>query len=232
MLSRETLIGKALINPRTQNRTHYRPSVLRTICLLLYFGAFVHVNAEDNAAVPISPSPVDAELPRGVDKETGFRMGRYRAPVPDTNPGTEVVDTSRAFELHKTGAVVFIDVFPPRGLGADPLDGTWLTNETHETIENAVWLPEVGRGHVEQEHIDYFQRNLQLLTQQDKSVPLLFFCTADCWQSWNAARRALMWGYENIFWYPAGTDGWAEEGHSLVTAEPVNFFGEDNSDSQ
>ena len=122
--------------------------------------------------------------------------------------------------------MVFIDVFPPRGLGADPIDGTWMTNEVHHTIDIATWIPEVGRGHLEQEHIDYFERNLQLLSNNDKSTPLLFFCTSDCWQSWNAAKRANLWGYEIIFWYPAGTDGWQENGHQLVVAEPVNFFGD------
>lgn len=93
-------------------------------------------------------------------------------------------------------------------------------------MEGATWLPEVGRGYIEQEHVDYFKRNLLLLTNNDKSTPLLFYCTADCWQSWNAARRAYQWGYETIFWYPAGTDGWIEKGLQLVLAEPVNFFGE------
>jgi len=123
-------------------------------------------------------------------------------------------------------SAVFIDVYPPRGMGANPMDGTWLTNESHSSIVNATWLPEVGRGYIEQEHIDYFQRNLEILTKENKQTPLLFFCTADCWQSWNAARRARLWGYENIFWYPAGTDGWAEEGHAVVPIEPVNFLGE------
>lgn len=154
-------------------------------------------------------------------------MHRYRAPVPDSNPGTEVVNTKRALELHASGEVVFIDVYPPRGMGANPMDGTWLTNESHKSIVNATWLPEVGRGFVEREHIDYFQRNLEILTKENKQTPLLFFCTADCWQSWNAARRARLWGYENIFWYPAGTDGWAEEGHAVVPVEPVNFLGDD-----
>lgn len=189
-------------------------------------GPPLHLSAGESVATLVTePSSIHAPLPPGVDPETGFRMNRYRAPVPDSNPGTEVVNTERAFNLHASGEVIFIDVFPPKGLGANPMDGTWMTNESHETIENATWLPEVGRGYIEQEHIDYFQRNLLLLTQ-DKQTPLLFFCTADCWQSWNAARRALLWGYENIFWYPEGTDGWAEEGHPVVPAEPVNFFGE------
>jgi rhodanese-related sulfurtransferase len=26
--------------------------------------------------------------------------------------------------------------------------------------------------------------------------------------SWNAAKRALSYGYTNVAWYPEGTDGW------------------------
>lgn len=178
------------------------------------------------AQVRSAASSTDLALPAGVDQQTGFRMERYRAAVPTINPGTEVVSTVRAFELHQSGQVVFIDVYPPRGMGADPLDGSWVITEEHAYIVNSVWLPEVGRGHIEQEHKDYFQRNLQLLSEGDKSTPLLFYCTADCWQSWNAARRALLWGYNNIFWYPDGTDGWIEEDHPVVPAEPVNFLGE------
>ena len=177
-------------------------------------------------AVTINASSLELPLPKGVDTTTGFRMSRYRAPVPETNPGTEVVSTERAFELFESGAVKFVDVYPPKGLGANPVDGTWMTNEKHQSIEGAVWLPEVGRGHIEQEHIDYFQRNLTLVTNNDKTTPLIFYCTADCWQSWNAARRARLWGYETIFWYPAGTDGWREHNHPLVPIEPVNFLGE------
>ena len=175
-----------------------------------------------------SPSAADSALPEGVDPDTGFRMGRYRAAVPDSNPGTEVVDTKRAFELYDSGLVQFIDVYPPRGLGADPIDGNWMTNEVHESMPGATWLPEVGRGFVEQEHIDYFERNLVQLTDADKTRPILFYCTSDCWQSWNAARRALQWGYKTVFWYPPGTDGWQQAGHPLVVLEPVNFFGDSN----
>ncbi len=180
--------------------------------------------ATDAPHPTIHPSAADLPLPDGVDEQTGFRMHRYRAPVPATNPGTEVIDTARAFELHQNPQVKFIDVYPPRGLGPNPMDGTWMTNESHRSIEGAVWLPEVGRGHIEQEHIDYFQRNLVKATGNDLEIPLVFFCTADCWQSWNAARRALHWGYKNVLWYPAGTDGWLENNHVLVPVEAESFF--------
>ena len=42
----------------------------------------------------------------------------------------------------------------------------------------------------------------------------------------NAARRAIVWGYGNVLWYPDGSDGWRDAGGELVTAEPVNFLGE------
>jgi PQQ-dependent catabolism-associated CXXCW motif protein len=177
--------------------------------------------AQKIEASTVSP---DQGLPDGVDRGTGFRMKRYRAPVPAFNPGTETVDTRRAQLLHKTGAVIFIDVYPPRGLGADPLSGDWIITEDHSSIPGSIWLPEVGRGYLEDGHIAYFKHNLAQLSNQDPTSALLFYCTADCWQSWNAARRAALWGYRNVFWYPDGTDGWRDHGLPLTPLKPVNFL--------
>ena len=159
-----------------------------------------------------------------VDPDTGFRMDHYRAPVPGSVPGGTTVDTSFVKEQHGRGNMVFIDVLPPRGMGADPIDGFWLITEPRMSIAGTHWLPEVGRGFLEPEHQDYLERNLARLSNNDKSTQLLFFCTADCWQSWNAAKRAILLGYENVFWYPNGTDGWQENGHALVEVAPVNFI--------
>lgn len=153
-------------------------------------------------------------------------MERYRSPVPEVLPGAETTDSERVIELLAAGDVVFIDVYPPTGLGPDPLEGFWVTNERHSNIKGSTWLPEVGRGFIDEAHTAYFQRNLQLLTGGSKAVPLLFYCTADCWQSWNAAKRAILWGHENVFWYPEGTDGWQDHNQPLVEAKPVNFLGE------
>lgn len=159
-----------------------------------------------------------------VDAETGYRMERYRAPVPDSVPGGTTIDTATMRERLAEGTLVPIDVFPPKGLGADPLDGSWIVSEGHETLDGATWLPEVGRGHLTPAHEDYFRRNLERLTGGDPATPVAFFCTADCWQSWNAARRAARMGYTNVHWYPLGTDGWVEEGGELVPARPLNFL--------
>ena len=188
-------------------------------------GSVAHSKQHEPSTQAVVTIPADGPLPDGVDAATGFRMQRYRSPVPQTLPGAEVVDTPRVIELLAAGDVVFIDVYPPTGLGPDPLQGFWVTNEQHSNIEGSVWLPEVGRGFIDSAHTDYFQRNLNQLTK-GSTTPLLFYCTADCWQSWNAAKRAILWGHENVFWYPDGTDGWQDHNQPLVEAVPVNFLGE------
>ena len=159
-----------------------------------------------------------------VDANTGYRMERYRAPVPESVPGGVTIDSSIAMKAHTEGNWVFIDVYPPRGLGPDPLDGHWVISEDRSSIPGATWLPEVGRGHLEPDAISYFRSNLEALTASDKSTPIVFYCTSDCWQSWNASVRATKWGYRAVKWYPLGTDGWLEDGGALEPVEPINFF--------
>jgi hypothetical protein len=40
--------------------------------------------------------------------------------------------------------------------------------------------------------------------------------------SWNAARRALEWGYTAVIWYPDGTDGWDFEDLPLEPNRPYS----------
>ena len=159
-----------------------------------------------------------------VDQNTGLRMERYRAPVPKDIPDAITLTNTAALALHKQQSAIFVDVYPPKGLGPDPLDGHWVITEERHSIPGATWLPEVGRGSLRPEELDYFSRNLHRLSNGDTGTALVFFCTADCWQSWNAARRATALGYTGIHWYPLGTDGWLETGQSLTQVYPVNFL--------
>ena len=159
-----------------------------------------------------------------VDLQTGLRMERYRAPVPADVPGGSTLDTTAAVMLKNDSDAIFIDVYPPKGLGPDPMDGSWVTNETRESVPGSIWLPEVGRGTLTEEAEDYFKRNLARLSNNDLNTPIVFYCTADCWQSWNASRRAIGWGYSAVHWFPLGTDGWLESGRDLALVQPVNFL--------
>lgn len=159
-----------------------------------------------------------------VDPSTGYRMGRYRAPVPVDIPGGVTLDNIAAMNRYASNDLLFIDVYPPKGLGPDPLAGHWVTNEIRETIPGATWLPEVGRGFLQPDALDYFTRNLARLTDEKLDTPIAFFCTSDCWQSWNAARRAITMGYSAVHWYPLGSDGWQESGEPLSVVQAVNFL--------
>ena len=55
---------------------------------------------------------------------------------------------------------------------------------------------------------DYFVRGLAKATHGDRARLVVLYCLADCWMSWNAAKRAMTIGYTNVTWYPDGTDGW------------------------
>ena len=165
----------------------------------------------------------DAIIPAAVGVDIGCGM----IAVETTLSAAELPDSLAGVRAAMSdGRTVLVDVYPPKGAGPDPLDGTWRNSETRQTIPGAVWLPEVGRGFLADDYEAYFRRNLAAPTGGDLNRPLLFFCTADCWQGWNAARRAILWGHGAVSWYPGGTDQWVLDGGAVTTAEPVNFLNE------
>jgi PQQ-dependent catabolism-associated CXXCW motif protein len=78
----------------------------------------------------------------------------------------------------------------------------------------------VGYGVIPDETADYFRDGLEASTASDKSHPILFYCMTNCWMSWNAAKRALEWGYTSVIWYPPGADGWQSADLPLEEKRP------------
>lgn len=154
------------------------------------------------------------------NETTGLRIDRYRAPTPDDVPGANRVDAKTAKTMFQKGALA-IDVFGAPQSRFDELDGTWMVSKQRLSLPGAVWLPEVGRGSTDETIQAYFAKHLERLTQNDKSLPIVLFCIADCWMSWNAAQRATALGYTNVHWLAEGTDGWLDEGWSLEPVDPV-----------
>jgi len=159
---------------------------------------------------PPAAGPVPAE-------PAGYRMDDYRKPVPATLKGATVVDTLQAEKLLETKAAIFIDVFPKPPKPVNLPAGTLWIDPKHDTIEGAAWVPNVGYGATPEGVDDYFRKTLKRLSEAQPGKPIVFFCLRDCWMSWNAAKRALEWGYTNVIWYPQGTDGWQEAGNDLVS---------------
>ena len=149
-----------------------------------------------------------------------YREENYRAPTPATLRGTTVLTTAAAEALWRNRTAAFIDVLPqpPRPAGLPP--GALWRQAPHDSLPGAVWLPNVGYGRTAAETDAYFQRGLAEASGGDRAKPLVFFCERDCWMSWNAAKRALTYGYTAVHWYPDGTDGWREAGLPLERSEP------------
>lgn len=155
-----------------------------------------------------------------VDEPTGYRMDEYRAPVPATLQGARVVDTAEAEKLWREKGAAFFDVMPrppkPDNLPA----GTVWRDKPRNGIPGSIWLANVGYGEINAETEAYFRRGIESQVGADKAGAILFYCMTDCWMSWNAAKRAIAWGYTSVLWYPLGSDGWEKAGLPLVSEEP------------
>lgn len=164
------------------------------------------------------PPPANAERPPEPDS---YRTDEYRKPVPATLKGATVLTADKAGELWTKKAAVFVDVYPKAPKPPNLPAGTYWREPIHHTIENATWLANVGYGVLAPAVEDYFKMNLEKLTSGDKSKAVVFYCLRDCWMSWNAAKRALTYGYTNVNWFPDGTDGWQEIGLPVTDVKPV-----------
>ena len=168
-----------------------------------------------------NPIPVkEQQQGHFVPEPDGYRMADFRAPVPQTLEGALVLDTIDLAALIEAEQPLLIDVMPaPR----KPKDtGLWIAPK-RDNIEGSFWLANTGYGELSDEFSIFFEDQLAELTEGDASRRLVFYCEADCWMSWNAAKRALSLGYDNVAWYPQGTDGWREAGLPLKRAEPVQM---------
>jgi PQQ-dependent catabolism-associated CXXCW motif protein len=151
----------------------------------------------------------------------GYRMDDYRTPSPATVAGGVMLDTDAAHQLWESGAAVWIDVLPaPRRPENLPPSALWMPLP-HRDIPGSLWLPDIGRGALSPDIEGYFRDHLATATKLRKDAAVVFYCLADCWMSWNAAKRAASWGYTQIYWYRDGTDGWDAAKLPMQNAEPA-----------
>lgn len=161
-----------------------------------------------------------ASVAQTVPEPSDYRMDHYRAPVPSALEGATVVGPEEAHALWKTGEAAFIDVLPQPPKPANLPKGTIWRDKPRHSIPGAIWLPNVGYGAIADVTAAYFRTGLEKATEGDLSHPVVIFCLEDCWMSWNAAKRALEWGYTSVYWLPEGTDGWQLWGYPLEKVKP------------
>jgi len=150
----------------------------------------------------------------------GYRTDNYRAPVPATLAGARVLTTAEAEAIWRAKGGAFIDVLPRPPKPKNLPESTVWRDMPRKNIPGSLWLPDTGYGTLPSAMDDYFRRGLAHASRGDKAALLVIYCLADCWMSWNAAKRALAYGYSDIAWYPDGTDGWERAKLPTEEAQP------------
>lgn len=150
----------------------------------------------------------------------GYRRTRYRAPVDRDPAPAGILPLARALRLRPGRDSLFIDVLPADGARRDPGTGVWDGVPPHQTIPGALWLPETGRAIPDPALWGGLIETIGAARRAHPRWPIVLFCRADCWMSWNAARRLALGGVTGVWWQPEGIDGWHDAGRPLAASLP------------
>lgn len=168
----------------------------------------------------LAPPSLATEAPEG------FRGPPYRGRTPEQVPGAATASTDDVQRLHAAGAVL-IDVTPLTLGTYGAMTDRWIVAAAHETLAGAIWLPNVGTRALSPRMDAWFRGQLTALTDGNPAHPLVFFCQADCWMSWNAAKRAALWRYTAVHWYRGGLDAWRLDLGPMAEGTPRPITAED-----
>jgi PQQ-dependent catabolism-associated CXXCW motif protein len=155
-----------------------------------------------------------------VPEPDGYRLENYRAPTPATLRGVKVIATDEAEAIWRNHSASFVDVLPRAPRPKNLPEGTVWHDKPRSDIPGSIWLPDTGYGELAPSMAGYFSEGLERATHGDHAATVVIYCQADCWMSWNAAKRARSLGYSNVAWYREGTDGWSGAGLPLQEATP------------
>jgi PQQ-dependent catabolism-associated CXXCW motif protein len=150
----------------------------------------------------------------------GFWNGPVNDPVPHTIKGGKVIHTHALVALLKDKDAVVIDVSnAPRRPENLPASTTWLPLP-HRAIPGAIWIPGAGLGEPPPPLDKYFRERLAKATGNDSGRPVVLYCHQRCWLSWNGAKRAIQYGYRNVYWFPDGIEGWRKAKLPTAVVQP------------
>lgn len=183
------------------------PRALLCACLLA-----LTLGSTAFCAAQTAPSNPDTPL----FNAQGYRISLYRSPTPERIDGAQIIGTEQLQALLKhTPAPVLIDVYRRQWL-----QGRFIEDEPHANLPGSHWLANTGDGELAPVWAEYLSQNLRLVSDGRQDVPLVFYCRADCWLSWNAVKRAGALGYSHLYWYRDGLDAWQAAGLPVEPAQP------------
>ena len=174
---------------------------MRPFPLLLLFAAFAAAGNDE------------------VREPAGFWTGPINSAVPATIAGGKVIHAAELEQLLKHSRPLVIDVSNeperPPGMAAD---APWLPLP-QKVIPGSEWMPGAGMADIAPETDALFRKLLSQTAGDDLDHPVVIYCHERCWLSWNAAKRAIGYGYRSVHWFPEGVEGWRAAGHATVVAK-------------
>lgn len=156
-----------------------------------------------------------------VKQPEGYRMEFYDSKVPAELDGASTITAVEVLRLQETAGAVVVDVIPEnRRPHVLPENQIWFPVD-HKGVPGAIWLPDTGYGVLSDITEKYFKHHLNVATSGNRNHAVVFYCRADCWMSWNAAKRALSYGYTNVYWFSNGIDDWFFENYDSEVLTPA-----------
>lgn len=162
---------------------------------------------------------VAAILAAGVPEPSGYWTGPNQGETPASLAGATVIHTADLADLIAREKPVLIDASPAPPPPPDLPAGTVWMAPVHRDIPGSVWLQEAGKGEISSEAEALYGSTLNELTHGSRKRAIVLYCHPKCWLSWNAAKRAVSFGYRHVYWYPDGIEGWQEAGHSVAAVD-------------
>jgi hypothetical protein len=90
----------------------------------------------------------------------------------------------------------------------------------HPALPGALWIPGAGAGAMPPAEEAFYRSRLLAATQGNLDAPLVLYCHDRCWLSWNAAKRAIDFGFRQVRWFPEGIEAWSAAGLATAVAAP------------
>ena len=162
-----------------------------------------------------------SSLKVAVPEPSGYWTGPTNSPVPTTLAGGKVIASAHrlhALLSHKDTVLIDVSSAPRRPENMAP-GAPWLP-VPHRAIPGTVWLPGAGGGEIPAPVESFFRQQLATTTGNDPTRRVVFYCHKACWLSWNAAKRAISYGYQHVYWYRDGIEGWKAAGLPTEIIEP------------
>jgi PQQ-dependent catabolism-associated CXXCW motif protein len=154
------------------------------------------------------------------DPATGYRISQLRDPVPHEISGGTVLCIDKLEAMLASSRPLLIDVLDDRpGRLNHWTLGIFGKPQPRSHIAGSIALPGLGQASVTAGEDARLRLRLRQATKGDRTQPLVFYCLANCWTSWNAARRAISYGYLNVSWFRDGFEGWSDAGLPVTPVE-------------